>query len=127
MSVRRARQRSQFQPARTNQSATRQRQELSDALSSQAARETNHLHLPDTEHDTIATMSIRVPTTSLSFVLPVDPFDTARGRTSRPGQPTGREAWRYSTAVTDSLCPEYDASVDTLTRDRWKHPHLSRV
>ena len=45
------------------------------ALSSQAARQTNHLHLPDTEHDTVAPMSIRVPTTSLSFVLPVDPLD----------------------------------------------------
>jgi hypothetical protein len=48
------RQRPQFQPARTNQSATRQRQDLSDAPSSQAAHWTNHMHLPDTEHDTIA-------------------------------------------------------------------------
>lgn len=102
------------------------------ALSSQAARQTNHLHLPDTEHDTVAPMSIRVPTTSLSFVLPVDPLDLFSLINTHCPWPnftsgTGREAWRYSTAVTDSLCPEYDASVDTLTRDQRKHLHLSRV
>ena len=77
-------------------------------------------------------MSIRVPTTSLSFVLPVDPLDLFSLINTHCPWPnftsgTGREAWRYSTAVTDALCPEYDASVDTLTRDQRKHLHLSRV
>jgi hypothetical protein len=126
MYVRRARQRSQFQSARTNQSATRQRQELSDALSSQAARETNHLHLPDTEHDTIATMSIRVPATSLSFVLPLDPLTLPVAELHvRDSLQDGKLG--VILQLSRSLCPEYDASVDTLTRDRRKHLHLSRV